>query len=81
MSEMFSASRRTIYNVINCVEKGNRLAKQGDGRRNTIIKRGGRFPIRKVAQNYSTSKGVRQRENWAWYCCLPRDSMSNLNKK
>lgn len=52
LSEMFSVSRRTVYNVINRAEKENRLElKQGGGRKNKISPRAERFILRKLAQN------------------------------
>lgn len=56
LSEMFSVSRRTIYNVINRAEKEGRLElKQRGGRKNKINKRAERLITRKVSQNPNIS--------------------------
>lgn len=52
LSEMFSVTRRTVYNVLNHAEKEGRLEpKRGGGPKPKISKRGERFLIRRLIEN------------------------------
>lgn len=52
LSEMFSVTRRTVYNVLNRAEKEGRLEpKRGGGPKPKISKRGERFLIRRLIEN------------------------------